>query len=113
MEEPEPDIPVPNSPQATDSGENSNNEPRPELEPEATDSGSSAAPAPPQNTPYPDDERTDPEVPDGFDENVYAIIKITGKMPAVLSGYSPVYVADNGEAYYKIPRDDAEVLRYD
>ena len=47
---------------------------------------------------------------DDFQEDVYAIIMITGELPELLEKYEPKDAADSGELFFEIPRAAAKAL---
>ena len=47
---------------------------------------------------------------DVYPDDVYAVITITGELPALLEKFEPVSVEDSGELYYEISRSDAKTL---
>ena len=50
------------------------------------------------------------EAPAPYRDDVYAIIMITGELPALLEKYEPEDSSDSGELYYKIPLAAAKAL---
>ena len=50
------------------------------------------------------------ETDDGYFDGIFAIIMITGEMPAALGIYMPENTADSGDSFYEIPRAAARAL---